>query len=590
MRRVPADLRSRAMIVAFAFIVATRIAALPGGPWEFDEPLFFGALHHYSPVDHNPPPPGYPLFILTAQAVKAIAGDDFITLVAVSFIASLIGFVLLALAFRNIAGDLMTGIAGATLFYMSPGLLLHSTLPISDPGALMLLSATIFLGTRAGEPPAPTQRQAVLFAIFAAATVGWRPQFSIIVLPLFFTTLVLMRSWRARVHALIAFTITCILWLIPLAVAVGGIKELFLFETGQAQYLAAQDADESRGNWSAARIAVRFIAHPWGTKWLAAPILLLALIGLWRLARHRTRAFLPIAIAGAVYLAFALAVMDPADGVRYALPFTLVASLLAGAGTRNRRIPIAALVAGFSIGSIAYVGPHLVERRTTISPPMRAVAFAKTFPPNAVVLYDQALWPHSRFFLQRFHPRRVDLGMNEYADRPDVPLFILADGFSNLPGTRTFEWTLFDAYSKLTRNHYRVVSVSPLPPERRFVTGAGVYPPERTPDGEEWRWLTEEAVIRLPHLEGKSVARLRLGLPVSYPFEDNVLRVFVDDRLASTVPLRKATSVTIDVPLPRPGAAVRFEAQRSFVPMELPGTLFRDPRRLAVKLYGIELR
>ena len=559
------------MLLAFAFFVATRIAAIPASTWEFDEPLF----------------------ILTGKLVSLVAPSEFSTLIAISFCASLLGFVLLAMAFRNIGGDERIGIAGALLFYFSPGMLLHSTMPISDPGALCLLAATLFFSSFLTRDDSRRSTE-LAFAAFAALTVGWRPQFSIVILPLFFTTLALLRTWRARFVAVATFTVVCILWLIPLVVSVGGVRELIDFETGQAQYLAAQDADESRGNWSAPQIAARFIAHPWGTKVLAAPILVLALVGLWWLATKRTRAFLPIAVAGLVYLTFALAVMDPADGVRYALPFTLVAALLAAAGAiyvterTHHAIPSYALVAAFALGAMAYVSLGIVERRTTTAPPMRAVAYARaTFPPNAVVLYDQALWPHARHFLTRFHPQRIDKGLAAYVDRADVPLFILADGHSNLPGTRTFTWTAHDAYSKLTRNHYRVVSVSPLPPQKRFAIVSGVYAPERLPEGEEWRWLAGRAEIRLPNREARAV-RLRLGLPVLYPYPDNKLTISVDGAPARTLHLQKATSHEIVLPVTRPGAVVRFEAAREFVPMHLPNTLFRDPRRLAVKLYDVE--
>lgn len=587
------DLRSPLLLIAFAIILITRIAALPHGPWEFDEPLFLGALEHYQPTQHYPPPPGYPLLVLTGQAVDAIDGELFVTLAAINFMASLIGFVMLALAFRNISGNLAAGVSGALLFYLSPGALVHLSLTISDPGALALFATALYCATRALSQE--SVRWVVLFSISAAATVGWRPQFSVIVLPLFFVTLMLLRSWRARFIALGTFTIVCILWLIPLAMSVGGLEKLYAFETRQAEYLSAHDADQSRGNWSMPRIVARFIAHPWGPKMLALPILAFAAAGLWRLGRTRTRLLLPLAIAAGVYILFALAVMDPADGVRYTLPFTLFVALLAATGIwwaaerTSQRRAMAAVIGAYALASIAYVAPLLVERRSGPSPPMQAVAYAKTFPSDAVVLYDLPLWPHVRYYLGRFRPQRIDRALTEFVDRPDVPLYLFADGYSGLPGAKVFRWTATDAYSKLTRNHYRVVSVVALPPRHRFAPIRGVHAPERVQQGEEWRWLAPAAEVRLPRLTARSV-RVRLGLPAIYPFDDNMLTIKVNGQRAAAVRVERGRSLQLDLPLTTPGSHVSFEAARSFVPAELPGALHRDTRTLSVQLYDIELR
>src|SRR5712691_8226710 len=242
----------RQLLIALAALVVVLFFAKPASPWEFDEPLFFQAIHHYDPIAHHPPPPGYPLFIGVGHLVRLIVPSDFGALVTISYIASLAGFVLLALAFGKIAGDLTIGIAGALLFYFSPTLLVHSTLPISEPGALALLAAALYV-------PPPWS------AAFAALAVGWRPQFSIFVVPLFLTSL-MIPSRRVRGISLVVFTLVCLAWLIPLTLSVGGVERLVHFESTQAGYLARHDADVSRSGWTPPGIALRFIAHPWGTK------------------------------------------------------------------------------------------------------------------------------------------------------------------------------------------------------------------------------------------------------------------------------------------------------------------------------------
>ena len=103
-----------------------------------------------------------------------------------------------------------------------------------------------------------------------------------------------------------------------------------------------------------------------------------------------------------------------------------------------------------------------------------------------------------------------------------MPIVLLADG--EREDAVTFRWPDTDAYRKLTRNHYRAVSILPLPPNRRLRVVEGVFPPARSADGQAWRWLGPRAIIELPRLGAKSV-RLHFRTPPEYPFEENHIYV-----------------------------------------------------------------
>jgi hypothetical protein len=585
------------LILTMTALLAVLLLVMPATPWEFDEPLFFQALHRYDPVSHHPPPPGYPLFIHFAKLIRTIVPTDFGALVALSVASTLIGFAMLALALRNMTGDQATGIAGAALFYLSPSMLVHSTLPISEPGALALLATTLYLWTRCGTGTMACP----LFALFAALTVGWRIQFAIFVVPLFLVAVVLMRTWRERFTALSIFTIVCLLWLTPLTLAVGGVRELVQFETGQAGYLAAHDANESRGGWTPVAIAFRFIAHPWGTKVLSLPLLILAAIGLGSIVRRGQRSFVPLMVAGAAYIAFALWIMDPADGVRYAIPFTLVVAFCAACGgpallpVRLRWLPPAIV----AIASLAYTGPMLWQRRTVPSPPVQAATHARqSFPSNSIALYELPLWPHATYFLADRNPRRIDEGLADYYDDPDVPLFIFANGASSQPGAKVFRWESSDAYSKLTRNHYRVASIIPVPPERRFRVVRNIHAPEREIDGLEWRWITSPGELQLAPGPARDVT-LRFGLPEHYPFDTNDVTVTsvapptrggAPEDAPHRIRITRGSSQEITIAVPSGSPVIRIEAARTFRPMDVQGSLSQDSRRLSVKLYDFRTK
>ena len=584
-----AEHSTRDLLIALGALLFVLAFTIPASPWEFDEILFLQGIHHYDPVAHHPPPPGYPLFMMVGHAVRAIAGSGFAALIGINLAASAIGFLFLALAFRNISGDARAGIAGALLFYLSPVMLIHATTGMSDPGALGLFAVALYFSTKVMDP-ASGVLDAVLFGVFAALTVGWRPQFAIAVLPLLLVAVALTSSWRGRAATVGAFTLVCLMWLAPLAAATGGLDSLIRYETSQAAYLGEHDADVSRSGYTASGIATRFIAHPWGTKLASLPLLALAAAGIAALIRRRNRRVLPLAIATAAYLGFALRFMDPADGTRYSLPATLGVAFFAGVGAwaahRRFRISAYVLAAMFGAGSIIYVSSLIAQRTVTAAPPLQAARYARAaFPASSVALYELPLWPHAQYFLGDRGPMRVNDGLAAYFDRADVPLFIYADGASSAPGAKVFRWWGSDAYSKLTRNHYRVVSIIPVPPERRFRVVSGIFAPEREIDGDEWRWLAPSAALQLPHGPARTLS-LRVGLPVIYPSEVNTLTITVGSQ-SRTVELTRGRRVEVDVAVPAGAPVVSFTAGRSFVPAEVPGSLNRDPRRLAVKLYDV---
>ena len=556
------------LVCAAAAVFVVLVCARPASLWEFDEVLFAHAVQHYDPIAHHPPPPGYPVFMFTAKIVRLFTPSDFAALVTVSVIASTIGFILLALAFARMT-DRATGIIGALIFYLCPAMLVHSTLALSEPGAIALLAASLFFA-----PASPA-----LFGAFAALSIGWRPQMCFFVLPLLVAHVFPVKDSRPRQSkTLAAFTVVCLLWLVPLAASVGGIDRLVHYETAQAQYVAEHDAAVSRTAWRPAAIAIQFLSHAWGPRIMALPLFLAAAAGAWKL--RRSRAVLPLVIAGAVYIAIALAIMDPADGVRYSIPFLLVVALLAAAGLSAftdrfgfvvTRYETAIL---FAIGSIMYVSSFIAQRASTLSPP---VAAAMAIPHNAAVGYEMALWPHATYVLRDQPVERIDAAVQRLFDTPKVPLYAYVDGFSDVQGARRYVWENSDAYWNLTRNLYRIVSIAPLGRDRRFKTIRGVHLLEREQAAESWRWLADDAAITAPNATG---IHLLLVLPRSSPYAENRVTMLADDRVAGSVVLQRGKPQRIVIRFPQRASIVQFKAERAFTPA-------RDRRRLSFALLDL---
>lgn len=578
---------------AFVIVAVLHLTSIPLTIWEYDESLFCMGVENYDPMNHFPPPPGYPIYMGVAKLVMPLAGwVPFRALVALSAVTAIAGFLLLTLAFRELTGSTRAGVLGAFLFYVSPTMLMHATLPQSDSGALALLALSMWLCAKSIQEPVDAKWLAFA-AVACAATVGWRLQFAIAVVPLFLVTVLLLRSWRERFFTMQWFAIACTAWLIALITACGGIDGFWLMMSGQAGYFAAHDADLSRSGRSAAQIALRFLAHPWGPKWLAVPVLALAVLGAVDAVSRRLRVAIPVAVMSVVYLGFCLAMMDPADGVRYALPALPGVAFFAALGIdflrRLSREVVAdwALVALYALGAYAYTGPLLRQRASEPAPPYAAIQYLRSVAPrNAVILYDMPLKPHAQYLLRGYTRLRVDEGLLKFGHVIERPLYQLTDSATETPGAKVFRWKTPDAYTKLTRTHYGAASVVPVPVTERFLAMSGISPPERTRTGS-WRWIGARGVISLPDLGARRV-RITFEVPNDYPLPSNRVRIDVAGGVTVQGIVAPKGKTVLDVPLPPGRAQLTITAEKSFVPADVPGRLSRDRRTLSVMLTGLE--
>jgi hypothetical protein len=563
-------------------VLISRLATMPKTFWESDELLFAAALKSFDPWASHPHPPGYPLYVGLGKFAAALTGDAFTGLLAISVIACVGGYLALALAFRRILGDPDLAMAGALVFYFSASMLVNGTLPMSDSAALACAAAAIYAMTFF--PHEATERTAIALGLATSAAIGIRPQLVVPLLPVAAVVLASSRDRRKIIAGTLAFAFLSIAWFAPLMDAAGGWDKLVLWETKQAAYVAAHDAAASRGAHSTGEVATRFIFHPWGPKLIALPLAILALLGAAGVWRRRNIRMLPLFAFSLIHLVFALAVMDPADAPRYALPWLMSVALFIACGfgivrdsARMRSVP---LVGAAIVGVVSwmYVAPIVGTRRRQPSPPAAAAAAAK-LAPNTVVLYDLSMKPHAEVLFGSYQSLPIDKGLAAHYDHPDVPLVILGDGGSRGPTAQRFEWPDSDAYGKLTRNHFRVVTLNPVPPNERYLPLRGVYATERT-NSDEWRWLAPEAVLRLPHGHGGEVT-IDLGLSHDAPYDS--VEVNVNER---SITVTKDRAATLTAPAGTDDVVIR--SAQSFAPATVLHN--QDPRILAVQLLRVITR
>jgi hypothetical protein len=592
--------RSWVLIAGGAVVLLSRLFALPRTPWEEDEFRFIAGVVHFDPLHHHPHPPGFPLFIALGKLVNLLVHDPFTSLVALAVGADVVAYVALALLFRRLlmsppsqpgarqfeAGAVAA--AGALLCFFAPAMLVHSTLALSDPPALMFAALALLAWARLGDGGLAA---ALAAGVLSAAAVGCRPQLAVALVPAMIVALVLAGDWRRRTAAVVPFTLVALAWLTPLALAVGGIGKLGDFLSSQTRYVALHDAGLSRTGRVWSEIVVRFVAHPWGTKWLAVPLLGVVVVGFVRGMKGRWRSAAPLLVLAAAQLAFGIIFMDPADGARYALPAVPALAWLATVAIfdvlpeRGRALGAWLLVAAFAIGSAAYVEPLLAARRTSASPPVQAAQHLAAEPEGTVVLYEMPLRAHAEVLLGRFEIVAVEEGWAGAPSPDHARFWLLADRAAAGPGAVTFAWPDCDAYGKLTRNHYRVVTLLPTAAARQYRALRGEFGFERDDAGHEWRWLGPEAELRLPDL-GPGTLRLELALDRFAPFPENRVRVLVNGVESADVVLERARRRTVSVPLAGGSASVVVRSAHSWVPAATGRN--RDARTLAVQLVALE--
>lgn len=588
-------------LAGFLAVAAARLLTLPQSVWEWDEILFLQGVREFDPVRHHPHPPGYPLLIGLGKVFAFVLRDPYWGLVALSVVSSLAGYCALVSAFRRLGGEPGTpaadrlAVGGALLFQLGPAMLVYGPLGLSDAPASLFLA--LFLAAAARLPRLPGSLAAALATgAFAAGAIGCRPQLSVSVLPALAAALWLTGSWRRRGAMLAAFTIVCLLWFVPLLVAAGGPDGFVRLMTRQAGAVATWDTTVPRAGRSPVEIALRFVAHPWGQKWTALPVLALALAGCAALGRtpSRWKPLLPLAALTAVELALCLSVLNPRDAVRYAIPSLLGISFAAAVGldvlARRARVPGAAwgAVAALAAGFLVYTWPFLEPRSTSPAPPVQAASWVRAnLPRNTVLLVEKDLAVHAAFLLPSFTRFPYEEGMQRFASRPDRPVWIF--GETVLPGGKTYHWPPSDTYGKLTRDLYRTTSLSPVPAEQRYEAVAGLYAYEPRSGRRGFRWLGEEAKLRVfPHRLHARALALTLGLPEVVSEGSVALAISVAGSPTATLEVPRGAQRRIVLPLPDAETVeISVRSAKTFVPVA--AGIGGDPRRLAVQLHDLEL-
>ena len=373
----------KSLLVIAALYLAAHLAFLAPSLEDIDSINFALGLRQYDVAQHQPHPPGYPVYIALGRIAKAILevtasslGPTRIESLALAVWSPFAGALALIAAFsifRTVSSSSMALWATA-LLAASPLFWLAGSRPMSDmPGLALALGAQALLLTGMKE-----KRALIAGALLVGLAAGVRVQTACLTVPLY--ALAMYEQRREGVvwiltRPVAALAVGGLAWAIPLITVTGGVD----------QYLAAlrSQADEDfawTGMLWTTPTPRRLIFALWETfvlPWDSIPlgivIGVVALAGLLvAVLRHR-RAVALVALAFGPYAIFHLLFQETVH-VRYAMPILLVVAWLVAcaASVAGRAAP--AVSAAIVAAALWFALPVGVAYGREVHPAFRAIA------------------------------------------------------------------------------------------------------------------------------------------------------------------------------------------------------------------------
>jgi hypothetical protein len=343
-RPVPRGL-GLALGVSLAFFVAHLFFLAPT-PASIDGVNFLLGVREFNVADHQPHPPGAPLFIAlgkTSRLVLRSSPQQMMDRVRVetralavwsAVLGSLAVLPLLAI-FRRLGRSERCAWAATLLTLTSPLFWMLAVRPLSDIAGLtvaLTVQALLVISFDHRQDALPSgagdsfhwrQYTAVTAALLTGLAIGIRSQTLWLTAPLLaFSGYRLWQTHRARVGAMgLAFVIGVLLWGVPLLMASGGLEGyLQAFQSQAAEHW--RDDDILAASPTPARLARAVAAtftSPFADGRVAVGAIAFALIGLAVTLRRGREGATGIAALYGPYLLFHLIFQETGDA-RYALP------------------------------------------------------------------------------------------------------------------------------------------------------------------------------------------------------------------------------------------------------------------------------
>jgi 4-amino-4-deoxy-L-arabinose transferase-like glycosyltransferase len=525
-------------------VAITRFFALSHSIWDWDEALFCSALRHYNVAQHNPHPPGFPLFIGMAKVARLFFKHDFHALRAVNLFFSLFVFPSIFALARSLRFPFRSAIAAALLFSFLPNVWYFGGTAFSDiPCVVFFLAGAALLlrDERRGSYLAGC-------ALFACSMLI-RPQNVLLIYPW------LIASWRrVRVRNFRDIVAGAVLITAMIAIGYGaaakatGFRDYFEATTSHQKYVASVDGSLNPRRAAIRDLAAEFFVDPFEARRPSWALFAFALIAF---LRPRKRDF-EILATFLPNLVLALFWLSPTGISRLSLGYIPMHALLAADGidvvlqllARRRERAVIALqgvaTAAIVAGYIGWMRQPLDELRHHDSPPMAAIRWLQQHEPRGGRIYVQGgLAPFTDYYLAR------DYDLQYIADDvdpatlpPQRDTWYVSDHTSGAPEAIVFHRRRSKLWA-LSHRRYFDVHVRPVGGAVAYVSG---WYDEEGDERAMWRWMGAHSRTILKGFGGRSAVELDLRAPldvesapaVTITFDGRVLDRFVPPQAAFT--------------------------------------------------------
>lgn len=436
---MPKPLRILAALLVLLWI-ASRVPYFEPYHFEWDSAQFTLGFYDYNPVQHQPHPPGYPLWILAMHAAAPLTGHPATAQTLLGWLFLLAAIPPFYLLLRERSGPGAALVATAAVWF-SPLILLHASVQSVYPVDLF---ASAWLGYFCARILAGQTRYLLPIAILAPLAMGFRQSGVVFLGPILALAVFIAiraKQWRTLAVAAVTGLAVLLAWLIPLAEICGGFERLKQLNQGQFLFSARQTSWLLGAHWHAhsvmlirgaavllaglaplalavlaSRIAETNSPRPapvWDRWWFylawalpsvafnlllhgAKPgywLLALPPLALWLTQRFRptARLWLPLGVALVAAVGLPGLIPNPAPPGTWPAPFRIFRTELEGT------VPLAAgraldswrtLAAEFGPGGVRVKRGLVVCLRELVSAPNRRTLIAD-FPEMRIIMFDQ---------------------------------------------------------------------------------------------------------------------------------------------------------------------------------------------------------
>jgi Protein O-mannosyl-transferase TMEM260-like len=349
----------RGLAAIAVLFLAAHLISLPRTLDDIDSVNFALGVRHFDVANHQPHPPGYPLFIALGKIATpmlravGVAAPDVRGLAVWSALAGALILLLVYRLFHDFDGDGTRALIAAALIAACPLFWFTALRPLSDlAGLAVALASMAAVGAAVSlhaSNPEPRERLLIAGAFIAGLAAGFRSQTVLMTMPLLVAALLYRRAQtanRVRLRVAAAAIAGVAAWAVPMIVATGG-PSAYIAALGSQ---AGEDFSGVVMLWTnpSPRVAVFALLHtfvlPWDSPVLAGIVVALAAAGGLVLLLRAPRTLTLVLVAFGPYAAFHIFFQETVT-VRYALPLIIPVAYLAAA-VLTAAPAVAAAVAG----------------------------------------------------------------------------------------------------------------------------------------------------------------------------------------------------------------------------------------------------